>query len=229
MRRRFLVLALVLSASVVAYAQTRPLGLPQFPEPPEANGADPMLYPNGVLFNTSLLCSQRSTSFGWTCMASRDEVDAGVSSVRAELVAGLVSQDSARAAAVAALNARVDAVADAGTSGTSALGARVTSLEARVPPAPVLYRKCFPQAVSGLSIPILGVQTAPIVVTATGALVGHPCEVGSTSFDPVGAEGVCRVITSGVATLRWKANAGPLSSVLAIPNGTYQVCPTFSL
>lgn len=103
------------------------------------------------------------------------------------------------------------------------VNARIDTVQASIPTVP---HRCATTVATGLSIPLLGVQTAPISVTISGAQVGAPCEVGSTSFDPVGAEGKCRILTAGTATLRWVANAGPLSAVLAIPNGTYTLCAT---
>lgn len=119
MRTRLLSV-LLLCVSGAASAQTRPLGLPQFAEPPEAHGADPSLYPNGVLWNTGLLCNQRALGTGWTCMATRDDVDAGVTGMRTDMDAGL-----------AQLGVRLDALADAGVT-RAQLDAAVSDMQARL-------------------------------------------------------------------------------------------------
>jgi hypothetical protein len=86
---------------------------------------------------------------------------------------------------------------------------------------------CVPFSVSGLSIPALGVSTAPTLVTFPGALSGSPCHVtrSSGAVAPTGSRGDCFVTaTPNQVSVQWISNTGLLSAVVSIPNGTYNVC-----
>lgn len=83
--------------------------------------------------------------------------------------------------------------------------------------------KCVSVAVSGLSIPLAGVSTTS-TVAMVGARVGASCSVGYPNFMPLNATGVCRVSAAGMIEYRFQSNTGLLSSVIAVPSGTYQFC-----
>jgi hypothetical protein len=88
-------------------------------------------------------------------------------------------------------------------------------------------QKCVAFTITGLSIPVLGVSTAPQAVPFTGAIANTPCHVtrstGGTA--PAGARADCAVSTTpNQLTVQWVSNTGALSAVLSIPNGTYYAC-----
>lgn len=98
----------------------------------------------------------------------------------------------------------------------STLQSQVAALQAL--PAPFLYGAAV---ASGLSIPLLGVQTAAVTSTVAGAQVGAFCEVQDVGFGLLGASGICVVTSANTVTTRWVSNGGALSAVLSIPNGNY--------
>lgn len=130
-----------------AMAQTVPLGLPQFADPPETNGAPVTVRPTGILHNNVKKCTQMVQGTAWECFitegvqaaalasqtaASNSRTDAAIAAERAKAAADL-------AAARAALGQRIDAAqATSGANGTaitalqsgaSALTSRVSALE----------------------------------------------------------------------------------------------------
>lgn len=82
--------------------------------------------------------------------------------------------------------------------------------------------RCQDFTVSGLSIPLAGV-TATATLPFDKAQVGASCEVLYPNFMPLNASGVCRAL-AGQIQYRFQSNTGLLSSVIAIPNGTYRAC-----
>lgn len=234
--KRFVLVVSVVLASAVAMAQTLPLRLPQFPNPPETNGADPIVYPNGFLWNTDLQCNQGTIGSGWRCLASTAQVDAAK--------ADAVSQSgSALASAVATLNAAISTVqtnlnnavltlnasiasvqagaATALASAVATLNGRIDTVQASIPvvtPDTV----CGTATITGLSIPLTGISSAT-TLTVTGATTGSPCVVGGSSFLPLGAYAVCAVTAANTVQVRFQGG-GLLGSVISIPNGTYKAC-----
>lgn len=85
---------------------------------------------------------------------------------------------------------------------------------------------CTTFTASGLSIPLLGINTNPVSVTLSGARVGSPCHVTR----PVGgslvstARSECQVTAANTLSVQWVSNTGALGALLSIPNGTYSVC-----
>lgn len=124
MKPLLLSLLVMLGVSGVVYAQTRPLGLPQFANPPETNGADPVLYPNGVLYNTGLACSQRSNGSTWLCLASQADMTAAIAAQDAVVAATYMPTATANAA-IATLTGSINTNA----TSISSLSGRVTTLE----------------------------------------------------------------------------------------------------
>lgn len=120
---RFLLLALVLFGGV-ASAQTLPLRLPQFIEPPASNGADAVLYPNGVLYNPTLGCIAGAVSGAWPCLAT----DADVTAAQAAAVAQAGTSAAATYMPTSTANA-ANATQDAAAA---TLAGRVTTLESQV-------------------------------------------------------------------------------------------------
>lgn len=116
-----------------------PLGLPQFADPPEANGASYTTYARHILWNSGQLCLQRSTPTAWQCLTTQAQTDAA----KADAISQAVSQANASAAAtymptstansaIATMTSSINGNASAITAlqnGASALGSRVTSLE----------------------------------------------------------------------------------------------------
>lgn len=117
-------LPVLLLLSFVASAQTRPLGLPRFPNPPESNGADPVLYENGVLYNTTLACSQRSNGATWKCLTTAEEVAAANTAQDAAIASTYMTLTSANTV-ITTMQANIGTNA----TGISGLASRVTSLE----------------------------------------------------------------------------------------------------
>lgn len=120
---RFLPLALVLVGGV-ASAQTLPLRLPQFIEPPASNGADAVLYPNGVLYNPTLGCIAGALAGAWPCLAT----DADVTAAQA----AAVSQAGTNAAATYMPTATANAANATQDAAAATLAGRVTTLESQV-------------------------------------------------------------------------------------------------
>lgn len=98
---------------------------------------------------------------------------------------------------------------------------RIDAVEASIPVISEVM-VCGTASISGLSIPLTGISSATNI-TATGATVGAPCVVGGSSFLPLGAYGVCVVSAPNTISLRFQGG-GLLSSLIAIPNGTYKAC-----
>jgi len=119
-----ILLCSALLVSTLATAQTRPLGLPRFPEPPELNGADAVLYENGVLYNTSLGCTQRSTGSLWRCLITAEEV-ATANAAQDAFAASTYLTQAAGTSAISALQTTINSNSTALNTVTS----RVTALE----------------------------------------------------------------------------------------------------
>lgn len=98
-------LPLLVLLPALASAQTLPLRLPSFPNPPESNGANPTTYPNGLLYNPALACVQGATGTTWDCFA------------RAAQLAAVAAQ---AAAAQSTASAAVTAAGDASASASAA-------------------------------------------------------------------------------------------------------------
>lgn len=190
----------VVALGAVAYAQTRPLGLPQFANPPESNGADPTVYPNGVLYNTGLSCSQRSNGATWLCLASQADVTAA-NSAQDSAIAATYMPTSVANAAIATMNGRIDGV------------------QASV----VKERACGTATLTGLSVSLAGISSET-AISIPNVPVGTSCDSGSASFMPLGARPDAIVTVAGTVRLRFVSNGGVLSSVISIPNGTYRIC-----
>lgn len=198
-------LLLLLSMSSIASAQTRPLGMPRFADPPESNGADPVFYENGILYNTTLACTQRSNGSTWKCITTADDVANAVATANAtqdaQIAATYLSQAAANAS-IATMNGRIDSVqASAGKE-----------------------RACTTfQVAPGFTVPLTGVSTV-INIPLTGVPVGTACDAGSASRMALGARPDPIVQTLGAVNMAFVSNGGILSSVIAIPSGTYRVC-----
>ena len=111
----------------LASAQTLPLRLPQFIDPPEANGANPITYPHGIIYNPTLLCVQGTVGASWECLAR-------VTQVAAVAAAAAAAQAAAEEAATAAANAQStasSAAAAANTAQTSATSAATAASNAQ--------------------------------------------------------------------------------------------------
>lgn len=152
--------------------------------------------------------------------AQTTATNAGAAAATAQTTANAAQSAAAtNATAIAALVTRVGAAEGliaAQAAAISTLQSQVSALQANLSP----FR--FGTAVaSGLSIPLLGLQTAPVTSTIAGAQVGAFCEVQSIGFAALGASGVCEITAPNIATTRWVSNAGPLSGILNIPNGSY--------
>lgn len=131
-----LLLAVSLFAAPVL-AQTTPINLPMFPEPPEDNGADPVPYANGILYNSGLACLQSTKGDHWECMVKSSELDAvsavataAQASAASAATAASAAQSTATSAATAASGAQSTANAAqtaASSAGTAAAAAQSTA------------------------------------------------------------------------------------------------------
>lgn len=86
---------------------------------------------------------------------------------------------------------------------------------------------CVSFTASGLSIPFLGVSTAATLITFPGAIGGSPCHVTNPggAAAPTGTRGDCFVTSAAnQVSVQWISNTGPLSALISIPNGAYNVC-----
>jgi hypothetical protein len=182
-------------------AQTTPLGLPMFTEPPELTGAPVTVRPSGILKNTTKDCVQEVEGSGWVCLATLPEVA------------------TSKSEAVAQANAAVAAEASARATADTALGARIDTVQASIPTPDTV---CGTAAITGLSIPLTGISSAT-TLTVTGATAGSPCVVGGSSFLPLGAYAVCAVTAANTVQVRFQGG-GLLGSIISIPSGTYKAC-----
>lgn len=136
------------------------------------------------------------------------------------------AQTTANTAQTTATNAGTSAAAaqstaNAAQTASNANATAITALQATV--AGLSKRACGSAAISGVSIPLLGISSTTTVAIA-GAPVGTSCDVGLPSFLPLGAKPVAAVLTAGTASLRFEGNSALLSAIIAIPSGTYRVC-----
>lgn len=129
------------------------------------------------------------------------------------------AQSAATSAGTAAASAQ--STANAAQGATSINATAIAALQADV--AGMSRRACGNAAISGVSIPLLGISSTTTVPIA-GAPAGTSCDVGLPSFLPLGAKPVAAVLTAGTASLRFEGNSALLSAIIAIPNGTYRVC-----
>jgi hypothetical protein len=200
---RLALLFLLLAAPV--FAQT-PLALPQFADPPEANGAPYSTYNRHILWNSGQLCLQRSTANSWQCLTTQAQTDAAMSSA--------VSQAGSNAAATYMPTATANAA-------IATMNGRIDAVQASIPTV-TPDTVCANATVTGLSIPLTGISTTTNI-TVPGAIAGYPCVVGNPSFLPLGAKGVCIASAANAVQMRFEAG-GLLSSVISVPSGTYRAC-----
>jgi len=169
------------------------------------------------------------------------EATSATQSQLSSAVSGLDSRLDALEGGDYVTDAEVDALATSistVSSGLSSLATRVSTLEGSAVTAAVLnsavatlngridalpVRVCGSATISGLSVPLLGISPET-TVSVPGAPAGTTCSAGSTSWAPLGARPDVVVTTVGTARLRFVSNGGLLSTVIAIPSGTYRVC-----
>lgn len=206
---RILTLSLLLMCST-AGAQTLPFRLPQFVEPPQANGADAFLYPNGILYNPTLGCLAGAVAGQWPCLAT----DADVTAAQTAAV-----QQAATAAAATYLP-RSEA-----TTTVSALTTRVGAAEAAISALQAIPRlACTTFAVpTGFSVPLAGISST-ISVPLAGVPVGTTCDTGAPSRMALGARPDPIVTAAGTVNMAFVSNGGPVAQIIAIPSGTYRLC-----
>jgi hypothetical protein len=200
---RLALLFVLIAAPVLA--QT-PLALPQFSDPPEANGAPYSTYNRHILWNSGQLCLQRSTASSWQCLTTQAQTDAAK--------ADAVSQANANAAAIYMPTSTANAA-------IATMNSRIDTVQASIPTA-TPDTVCANATVTGLSIPLTGISTTTSI-TVPGAIAGYPCVVGNPSFLPLGAKGVCIASAANAVQMRFEGG-GLLSSIISIPNGTYRAC-----
>lgn len=236
---RSLALAIILTSGI-ASAQTLPLRLPQFVDPPASNGADAILYPNGILYNPTLGCIAGAVSGAWPCLATRADVAATYATQAS--VSTVSSSVTSNTSSITSLNTRVTTlesqVATAQGTATAAqtasstnaaaiaaLDTRVTAVEAAMAALQALPKRlCASFTVAGgLTVPLAGISTA-INVPLPGVPVGAVCDTGAPTRPPLGARPDPQVSTAGTVNMVWVSNAAILSGVLSIPSGTYKVC-----
>lgn len=205
--------------SVPAFAQT-PLGVTQFAEPPELNGAPATTYTRHLLWNSTLSCFQRPVGAVWRCLTTREEVAADNAAQDAAIATAQGAATSAQTTANAAQSS-----ASGSATAVSALTSRVSSAEAAIVTLQAVPRlACTTFAVAaGVTVPLTGISTATNV-TLAGVPVGTVCDTGAPSRMPLGARPDPVVTTAGTVNMAFVSNAGLLSSVIAIPSGTYRVC-----
>lgn len=239
---RFLFLLCLLSSSI-ASAQTRPLGLPRFADPPELNGADPALYENGLVYNTTLACTQRSNGAAWKCISTAEETAAAISSANAAqdamMAATYMTLGSAQSvidtmegringnsSSISGLSSRVSSL-EATTATQAALQAAVASLSSQMSTVQSqmgVRRACTDFTVpSGFGIPLAGISST-ISVPMTGVPARTSCDVGAPSRMPLGARPDPIVLTSGTVSMAFVSNGGLLSNVISVPSGVYRLC-----
>lgn len=246
------VLAVVLT-SASALAQTVPLGLPMFNDPPELNGAPVTVRPSGILKNLDRDCVQKVQGLGWVCLATVDNVAAAKSEAVTLANNNTASQltgyatTSALSGAVATLNSNITTAANTAqtnaqntaasnlASAVATLNAKDTAqdavsaaLDARITQVQNSIPVVTPDTVCG-STTVTGLSipltgiSSTTTLTVPGALTGSPCVVGGASFLPLGAYAVCAVTAANTVQVRFQGG-GLLSSVINIPNGTYKAC-----
>lgn len=234
MSRAILLLCLF---AIPASAQT-PLGLVQYADPPELNGAPATIYNRHILWNSGKVCVQRPVGTVWECFATQAEVAATtsalasrVTTLEAQVATAQSTANAAQSAATAATSAAAAAQATANSAATassmnasavSALATRVTAAEAALAALPKRACTTFTVA-AGLSVPATGVSTVQSVPLA-GVPVSAVCDTGAPTRMPLGARPDPVVTTAGTVSMAFVSNAGLLSSVIAIPSGTYRLC-----
>lgn len=129
-----MVLPLLIAAALsTTPAKTTPLGLPQFADPPEKNGAGLKMKPTGVIYNSGKTCIQMVRDGAWRCFTTDDMLEAARQSAVTEARAGAATDSAAAVAKVQSdLSAQMVALGDkvsALQSGASALTGRVAALE----------------------------------------------------------------------------------------------------
>lgn len=137
--------------------------------------------------------------------------------------AGLAAAVQTLQGADTALAARVSALEAAYVS-QSALASALATVNARIDAAQASARLCTTATLSGLSIPLTGGLSSTVSVPLAGAPVGTTCSVAGNNRLPLGATGDPIVSTAGTVSVAFRGNGGLLSSLIAIPSGTYRVC-----
>lgn len=235
---KLIAVALTLFA-VPVFAQV-PLGLPQFSDPPESNGAPYSTYGRHILWNSGKLCVQKPTPTSWQCLVTQAQTDAAkadavsqagtnaaalylptatanasFSTVNSRLTS-LESTTNAQAGQISAVTTTANAAASQAsvTASVATLNSRIDTVQASVTPDTVCATTTVASAVV---IPALGLSSV-YTTTVAGAVAGAPCDVGTTFFLPLG--GIARCIASAANTVQMRFEG----ALLTFPAGTYRQC-----
>lgn len=222
MKRLALVVAMLASP---AFAQSAPAVLrpPKSDTPPVIPLVDAQLFLGGIYSATvngtnARLCVTPDGQT-WQCMPTVGDVASSISSANAaqdSTIASTYMPTATANAAISGLSSRLSVVESSDATQAAAISALQSAVGVK--------RACATFTVAaGLTVPLTGISTV-INVPLAGVPVGTSCDAGAPSRMPLGARPDPVVTTAGAVNMAFVSNAGLLSSIIAIPSGTYRVC-----
>lgn len=185
----------------------------------------------GAYYDTLVGCPRWYTGTAYSgCAQDSAAVASAIGAATANLATttalnnAIAGEVTARNAAIStattglATAASVTAEASARASADTALNAAIAALQANT------QLTCVSASLTGLAIPLTGGLSSVQSVAVPNAPVGTACFVGGANRVPAGARPDVVVTTAGTASVAFVGGGGLLSSIIAIPSGTYRIC-----